>query len=375
MKNSGIKSGFSIEKDTKAAAKEVAEQIKQDNIELVVFFAAVDYDFAKIAKTLYKTLGRSPMIGCTTAGEITPSGFMNNSLTAMSISSDKISKVKVGVIKDLQKNAGKAGSVLQELAQSMDIDLKKIDPNKHVGIILPDGLSLKEEAVMDSLANTSMDLIAVGGSSGDSLKFERTLIAVNDQVYENATAMALLEMKAPFEIIKKTSYAPTPIIFEITKADEEKRIVYEFSGKPAADEYARVIGVEPDELNETVFMSNPLGLVIGDDPYVRSPAKVFPDKSIQFYSNISEGAIVNLMESTDPVIDTQNIIKDVKKKLGHVSGLIIFNCILRYLECESREVSKQVFEAFGDSEKIGFNTYGEQYYGHINQTVTILCIQ
>ena len=121
MKNSGIKSGFSIEKDTKSAAKEVAEQIKQDNIELVVFFAAVDYDFAKIAKTLYKLLGRNPMIGCTTAGEITPSGFMNNSLTAMSISSDKISKVKVGVIKDLQKNAGKAGSVLQELAQSMDI--------------------------------------------------------------------------------------------------------------------------------------------------------------------------------------------------------------------------------------------------------------
>ena len=80
------------------------------------------------------------------------------------------------------------------------------------------------------------------------------------------------------------------------------------------------------------------------------------------------------MKSTDPVPDTKEIIDKAREELGTISGMIVFNCILRYLESEGRGVTAQVFDAFGDSAIIGFNTYGEQYFGHINQTATILCI-
>ena len=91
-------------------------------------------------------------------------------------------------------------------------------------------------------------------------------------------------------------------------------------------------------------MSYPLGLMVGDEPYVRSPQGV-NNQGMVFYCNIKEGMDLTLLQSTDIVEDTRN---DLAAKLnelgGNVAGLINFHCILRTLELEQKGTNRSVWQ-------------------------------
>jgi hypothetical protein len=81
---------------------------------------------------------------------------------------------------------------------------------------------------------------------------------------------------------------------------------------------------------------------------------------------------LSLLESTDILLDTRQAIGRAKEKLGHISGIINFDCILRTLDLHQRNLSTEYANLFSDIPTAGFSTYGEQYIGHINQTATML---
>ena len=82
-----IKTGVSIQKNASQAVKEVVAQIKQAGTKLVVFFASSSYDGQTLAREWAAALPGVKLAGCSTAGEITPKGFLSQSLTAMSFAS------------------------------------------------------------------------------------------------------------------------------------------------------------------------------------------------------------------------------------------------------------------------------------------------
>jgi hypothetical protein len=79
-----------------------------------------------------------------------------------------------------------------------------------------------------------------------------------------------------------------------------------------------------------------------------------------------------LLQSTNIIEDTRQVIQDEIKKLGSISGIINFHCILRTLELEKEGKTEQYAEIFKDIPTIGFSTYGEEFIGHVNQTATML---
>jgi hypothetical protein len=79
-----------------------------------------------------------------------------------------------------------------------------------------------------------------------------------------------------------------------------------------------------------------------------------------------------LLESTDIVVDTKRSVKNKAAKMGKLSGIINFHCILRTLELESKGMTDDYGKIFSDIPTIGFSTYGEEFIGHINQTSTML---
>jgi hypothetical protein len=81
---------------------------------------------------------------------------------------------------------------------------------------------------------------------------------------------------------------------------------------------------------------------------------------------------LSLLESTDILLDTRQAIERTKEKLGNISGIINFDCILRTLDLQQRNLSAEYGKLFSDFPTAGFSTYGEQYIGHINQTATML---
>lgn len=56
------------------------------------------------------------------------------------------------------------------------------------------------------------------------------------------------------------------------KVNEEKRQVIEFNNRPAVLEYKDAVNADSTEKVSNYFMSNPLGLIVGEDNiFVRCP--------------------------------------------------------------------------------------------------------
>jgi len=247
--------------------------------------------------------------------------------------------------------------------------MAQLEPDRYVGIILIDGLSCKEELIIDRMGDLT-NVNFIGGSAGDDLKFAATHVYANGKSFTNAAVLALIEPVDAFEFIKTQSFCPTDKTLLVTKANEFNREVLEFNHKPAVQAYAEALQVPVAEV-ASHFMHSPVGLVFEGEPFVRSPQQIKGDSMI-FYCSVIEGMELKILESTDIISDTCRAISAVQERLGHISGIINFNCILRTLEMEQKGITTTYGGLFKDIPTIGFSTYGEQFIGHINQTATML---
>jgi hypothetical protein len=246
---------------------------------------------------------------------------------------------------------------------------RELDPHKHVGLIIIDGLSKLEERVMDRLGDLT-NVRFVGGSAGDELQFKQTWVYAKGRAHPHAAVLALMKPERPFGIVKTQSFKQTGRHFAITKADEKERIVYELNNEPAAQVYAQAVGCSVEDAPKQ-FMRHPVGLVSGEDVYVRSPQQI-QGGSIVFYCNVLQGMQVSLLEGTDIIADTRKALEAERAKLGGLSGVINFHCILRTLELRSKAQESNYGRLFSGVPTVGFSTYGEQLLGHVNQTSTML---
>jgi hypothetical protein len=156
----------------------------------------------------------------------------------------------------------------------------------------------------------------------------------------------------------------------VTKANEAKREVVEFDHKPAAQAYADALGISIEE-SAGRFLQSPVGEIIDGEPFVRSQQQI-KDGSMFFYCGVAEGMVLSILESTDMVEDTRKALEKAKADLGGISGIIKFNCILRTLELEEKQATQRYGALFAGYPTAGFSTYGEQYFGHLNRTATML---
>ena len=65
-------------------------------------------------------------------------------------------------------------------------------------------------------------------------------------------------------------------------------------------------------------------------------------------------------------------VNEAREYLGTVSGAILFNCVLRYLEMKEEKKLDAFHKVFSEIPYVGFNTYGEELFTHHNQTLTAL---
>lgn len=365
-----IKVSYTTEKQTDAAVSALKSDFSGMETKAVLFFASSAFPPAELASAMEKAFPGVSVFGCTTAGEIC-SGFMSeNSIVAMAMTGGIIADLRVEVLEDVKGNAkGALNKAIDAFHAHFKIPLSEMDFNKYVGLILIDGLSGTEEILMDAVGNVT-NINIIGGSAGDDLKFAETFVFAHGKAYSNAAILALVKAAGPFSILKTQSFRILDKTLVATKVNEKNREVIEFNGKSAVEAYAEAVGV-PAEKASDAFMRYPIGLVIDGDPYVRSPQRI-EGNSIFFYCNILEGMELSLLESTDIVADTQKAVADMKNGMGSVSGIINFHCILRTLELKSKNQVGPYAAIFKDVPTVGFSTYGEELFGHINQTSTML---
>lgn len=364
-----LKSVYSTRASVDEAVGDISTQLKGFETRVLIFFASSGYE-RSIGQKLQEAFRSSTVFGCTTAGELVSGRMLKNSVVAMALGPEVVSDVKVAVLENLRQGVN-VRPAFQAFEEHFKAPVRKLDLTEYVGVVLVDGLSGMEEQLMSQLGEQS-DIAFIGGSAGDDLKFQETFVYANGKVYTNAALLALFRMKNGFEIIKTQSFKVMDRRLTVTKADEAKREVLEFDGKPAAQAYAEAVGTTvagaPDQ-----FMHHPVGLIINDDPYVRSPQRI-SDKKVVFYCNIPVGTEVSLLESTDIIDDMREMLARAEL-LGPIAGIINFHCILRTLELEKKGQTEAYGKLFGNLPTIGFSTYGEEFISHINQTSTMLLLK
>jgi hypothetical protein len=351
--------------------KDLQSQIGDFQKKMVVYYASSAFDPDMISKEMQAGFPGVTVLGCSTAGEITSGKMLNNSIVAMAFDDEAMKDVEIAVIEDLKDEKG-VEKAFAAFEKYYGIPMLDMNPSRYVGMILVDGLSGAEEKLMERIGEMT-DILFVGGSAGDDLKFEGTHVYANGKSYQNAAVLALMKPGTKFTFIKTQSFSILPEKLVVSKADEANREVIEFNGKPAVVAYAEALGI-PAENADSRFMHNPVGLVVNEEPYVRSPQRV-SDGKMKFYCGVMEGMELSLLESQDIIEGTRKALENAKTELGNISAIINFNCILRTLELIQKQATDDYGCLFTDIPTIGFSTYGEQFIGHINQTATMLAFK
>lgn len=362
---------YSTESNPETAANDLQSQLSGFDARLVIYFASSQYDPKAISQAMQQAFPQAETFGCSTAGEIVSGRMLKNAIVAMGLNANVIEDLNLQIVPRIEKE-NNVDEAFAAFADYFKTDLDSLDMDKYVGIILADGLRGAEEKLMDRIGEIT-DLFFIGGSAGDDLKFSQTWVYANGQAYTDAALLALMKTKVGFSFIKTQSFKPCEAKLVATSVKPEDRKVIEFNNKPAGVAYAEAIGISVDQV-EQYFMSNPVGLVIDDEPYVRSPQRIEND-SMYFYCNVMEGMELNLLESSDIIKDTKAALEEKLTESKHISGIINFNCILRTLGLEKMGQTDEYGKIFEDIPTIGFSTYGEEFIGHINQTATMLVFE
>ena len=239
------------------------------------------------------------------------------------------------------------------------------------GLCLIDGLSYAEEAVTSAIHWGLDDIPLIGGSAGDDLKFETTTLISNGIVASDSAVIVLIATDVPFHVFKTENFVPTDDKLVVTASDADHRIVHEFNACGAAEEFALAVGIAPDALTPMSFASHPVVVRVGGEYYCRSIQKMNADGSLSFFCAIDDGIVLSIAKPTSMVESTTAAFRDVSERIGGIDMVLGFDCVLRRLDAQNRQVFREVSELYKANNVIGFGTYGEQYRSmHLNQTFT-----
>jgi len=367
-----IKSVFSTKSIEKEVVLDIKNQLNGFGAKLIVFFASSIFDQDRLCNLMQEAFKDCIVFGCSTAGEIVSGKLLKNSVVAMAFNSNIILDAKVEVLEQINENLS-VEAAFKSFERYFNESSYTMDVTRYVGIVLIDGVSMKEEKLMDQIGNRT-NVCFIEGSAGDDLKFSETFVCANGKAYKNSAVLVLLKMNvhAEFGIINTQSFKALDHVLIANKVNEETREVIEFNNRPAISAYADAVGAVSVEEAPKYFPTNPVGLVIGEnDIFVRSPRRK-KGTNIEFNCNIIKGMEVRLLKSTNIIEDTKKVLNKKINEFGKIDGIINFHCIARTLELEKKNLVKQYGEIFSDIPTIGFSTYGEGNIGFKNQTSTML---
>ncbi|WP_424985416.1 FIST N-terminal domain-containing protein [Microbulbifer sp. S227A] len=360
-----VDTAVSYEKDAETAVRDIAAQLETSGTCFLLVFVPDGLSLDRLAAALNAQFAGLPVFGCTTAGQITPQGYETDALLVLSFpkahfrcATHLVSPLKPLSIKEVAADARRLSAQFQRTANW-----------SRLALTLSDGLSKQEDMLVAALQSGLEDMPVFGGSAGNGLNFRETSVLHMGRFHSNAALVLLLETDLQFTGLGFDHFLPTDKQMVVTEAVPEERLALEINGSPAAEEYARLVGLRVDELSPQVFAENPV-LVRNHELYhVRAIQGVQDGNALSFLSAIDVGLLLTLGHG-------QEILRTLHDELalGGSQGkppdfILGFDCFLRKLEIEQKDLTGPASGILKRHRVLGFNTYGEQHCGvHVNQT-------
>ncbi len=372
------------------AARMALERMGAANPDLTVVFSSVIFDQPGLLQGIQTVVGKCPLIGCSTAGEITSEGFDRRSIVVMTLKSKEL-QCGVGLGEGITKDALQVG---RDVAKDA---VRRNPANRFAFMMIPDGLKGNGANVIKGIQEIlGNSFPIIGGSAGDDFLFENTYQYYNGRVFDDAVVGTLFGGDVAIGIGARHGWQPLGKLRKITKAREN--IIEEIDGVKAVEIYTEYFGKKIEELSEEgplarITIMYPLGMtVVGEEEYLlRNILRVTSDGALVCAGEIPQGAEARLMMASDSlaIAAARNAAERALDNMGdvEVNVAFVFNSAsrARLLGRRGKQEIEAIKQVFGkDVSIIGFCTYGEQAplraemnvgrsYFH-NETIAILAI-
>jgi hypothetical protein len=352
---------------------------------LAIVFASDDYALEPLLAGIKSVLGDTPLIGCSTAGEIANDGPGDAGVVVMCLGGEGFA-VTTAVARGASANLRAAGAGAAACIEALE-------PRAHrVLLLLTDGLAGDQREVVrgaHSVAGSGVPL--VGGCAGDGLKMRTTFQLYDGEVLEDAVVAAAIGSDAPIGIGVRHGWQAVGEPMLVT-ASEGNRVL-ELDDAPALDVYldrlAAPANAAQDPAAFTRFaLTHPLGLSArGGEAHVRFVGEAdFDARSLGCIAAVPQGALVWPMQGDDDSVlqATDAACHDALRSLGDRAprGLLAFDCIARRGVLGDSGVQREVArvaQQCNGAPVAGFYTYGEIARTHgtsgfHNQTLVVLAL-
>jgi hypothetical protein len=339
---------------------------------LIVLFLAPEADAAGIAAGIVVAHPDTPLIGCTTAGEIGRAGYAEGLAIAVALPA-ALFAARVLVVPDLDAMdpEGLTGQAIRSRGQ-----LSAACPGwgHEFGFLLVDGLSRREDALTAALAAGLGTTPLFGGSAADGTRFLETFVLHGGDVLRHAAVLAVVRTPCPVAVFKFDHFRPTETRMVVTGADPARRVVHRINDEPAGLEYARLLGKDPAQLTPFTFAAHPVVVRVGGQHHVRSIRQVEENGDLIFYSAIDEGLVLSLARPLDMVAHLEGALAGLSAARPP-AAILACDCVLRRMEAQEKQLTRRVSDLLVAHRVTGFSTYGEQMGAlHVNQTLTGVAI-
>ncbi len=356
-------------RDPEALTK-VAQALGPGPFAAVILFVSPLADRAALEAALPEAFPGVPVIGCTTAGEISPDGYAEGEIVAVGLPAGSFAVDCLGIdlaALDGQELIGRLIRARAELAR------------RHPGwedefaFVMVDGLSIREDELTAALGPGLGPVPLFGGSAGDGTRFGATFV-LQDGVFRQGRAVLMLVRTAcTVKVFSLNHLVPTDRRMVVTGADPARRVVHQINAEPAAQEYARLLGKDPGQLTTFTFAAHPVVVRIGGSHHVRAIQRMADNGDLVFFSAIDEGLVLTLAEPLDMAAHLETAMNGLSA--GGRPAILACDCILRRIAAEENQRYGAVSALLKAHGVVGFSTYGEQLNSmHVNQTMTGVAI-
>lgn len=252
-------------------------------------FCAPAQDLNALVQGVYEAIGQRPLIGCTTDGEISNSGFSTGSAVLGGLVTDQL-VFEMAAVQGIGRDSEQAG---RDLASAFSDAVRYVQ-------LFSDGVTGNGSAILRGMASFfAADVPVSGGTAGDGGHFLQTWQFQGDRVFSDAAVAIGFSGNLKLGTGVKSGWTPIGLPKKVTRATGN--VLYELNGESALSVYERFLGRHAHKL-PAVGVEYPLGLV---DPHAGSDgsdnlllrATMSVDRqagTIRFAGEVPEGSMVYL---------------------------------------------------------------------------------
>ena len=349
---------------------------------LLVFGAVEHFTAAALHESLCQAFPEAYLLGCSTAGEITPDGVDDGTCTITALHFDKVELIQADTrLAGMDDSYGAGRRIGEQLAS---VDLKAV-------LVFGPGVKINGSGLVNGISSVIGDAIPItGGLAGDHGAFKQTFTLGSAGIAaDTVVAVGFCGEQLRFGHGSFGGWEPFGPARKVTRC--EGNVLYELDGEPALAVYRRYLGDHAKGLPASGLLF-PFAMLGEDHSAVGLIRTILgideTSGSLTLAGEINVDGYLKLMHSsTEKLVNGAESAAQAAVAMFEMPGecvAILVSCVGRKLVMGSRvdEEVEAVGDVFGNKAVLtGFYSYGEispftpgaSCKLH-NQTMTITCL-